>query len=199
MSTRSSTTISGPPAPGSRRCSTPSRASGPSVTRSPTLARSGNLDGRRVNASLRAALEREVAETVGATCHDDAGQRGLTINGPPPKFHGTRDILPKTARKTRATEVTTAARRSCRLFVRERFIMTSVPSIRMIALDVHRAGPSSEGLGGCAAVVGGFTSRSARAACRLSPPPNASCRRLRTPNLRLAFLGAVPVRARWGD
>jgi len=53
---------------------------------------------RRVNghlhlASLRAALEREAAETVGATGHDDAGQRGLTINGPPPKFHGTRDIL----------------------------------------------------------------------------------------------------------
>jgi len=54
---------------------------------------------RRVNGhlhlpALRAALQRHVAEkTVGAERHDETVNRSLMIIGPPPKFHGTRDIL----------------------------------------------------------------------------------------------------------
>ena len=53
---------------------------------------------RRVNGhlhlrSLRDTLERKVTQPVGATVHNDERQRRLMITGPPPKFHGTRDIL----------------------------------------------------------------------------------------------------------
>ena len=61
---------------------------------------------RRVNGhlhlpTLRAALEREVAETVVPVVHNDRGERSLMLTGPPPKFHGTRDILgsPRTLRQ----------------------------------------------------------------------------------------------------
>jgi hypothetical protein len=53
---------------------------------------------RRVNghlhlAALRTALERHVAaETVGPDCNTQ-DVRSLMLTGPPPKFHGTRDIL----------------------------------------------------------------------------------------------------------
>jgi putative transposase len=53
---------------------------------------------RRVNGhmhlpTLRTALQRHVAEqTVSADRHDER-ERSLMIIGPPPEFHGTRDIL----------------------------------------------------------------------------------------------------------
>ena len=55
---------------------------------------------RRVNGhlhlpALRTARERHVAEqSVSADRHDENRERSLMIIGPPPKFHGTRDILP---------------------------------------------------------------------------------------------------------
>jgi hypothetical protein len=53
---------------------------------------------RRVNGhlhlpSLRAALERQIAEPVGPDVHNERGERSLMLTGPPPKFHGTWDIL----------------------------------------------------------------------------------------------------------
>ena len=53
---------------------------------------------RRVNGhlhlpALRAALERAVTKDVTPVMHNDTGERSLMLTGPPPKFHGTRDIL----------------------------------------------------------------------------------------------------------
>ena len=53
---------------------------------------------RRVNGhlhlpTLRAALETEAAKHVVPVMHNDQVSAALYSLGPPPKFHGTRDIL----------------------------------------------------------------------------------------------------------
>lgn len=48
--------------------------------------------------ALRAALERHVAaETVGVHCHSQDVSAARCSLGPPPKLHGTRDILPSSS------------------------------------------------------------------------------------------------------
>ena len=53
--------------------------------------------------TLRAALEREFAEPVGPVVHNDHSERSLMLTGPPPKFHGTWDILHARSRQTRGS------------------------------------------------------------------------------------------------
>ena len=66
---------------------------------------------RRVNghlhlAALRASLARHVGdETVGAELQHSGRERGLMLTGPPPKFHGTRDILPVSLTGDRAQDL----------------------------------------------------------------------------------------------
>ena len=52
---------------------------------------------RKVNGFMHLPALRAALDTYAERCHTGRLQRGgrrLSITGPPPKFHGTRDILP---------------------------------------------------------------------------------------------------------